>query len=303
MLQSMLQQKVQQKLDSDGAPLLTRPRHRRALGEALGALRHGLEAPRIVPTAGGRPAPGDAGHRPDHRPGGCGRAAGFCLPRFLHRQVIETQAGGPMKSIGFAALFALLAVTGAKADPRDDALSAMLRCSGIADRAQRLACYDTASARAPGALNSAAAEPGAGDGQRRAAAGAGRRAAQEATAAASWTSCSEAAAPSGRRRPRSPSSAARASPMVAATPIPLPWTATGIEPDQRAGGQLSVQPGYVVVSLDNGQVWQQTADGNPIGRLSRPALAYSAVISRGSAGSYDMKLNDVARTLPVRRIQ
>lgn len=45
MLQSMLQQKVQQKLDSDGAPLLTRPRHRQALGEALGALRHGVEAP------------------------------------------------------------------------------------------------------------------------------------------------------------------------------------------------------------------------------------------------------------------
>ncbi len=45
MLQSMLQQMVQQKLDSDGAPLLTRPRHRQALGEALGALRHGLDAP------------------------------------------------------------------------------------------------------------------------------------------------------------------------------------------------------------------------------------------------------------------
>jgi tRNA modification GTPase len=45
MLQSMLQQKVQQKLDSDGAPLLTRPRHRQALGDALGALRHGLVAP------------------------------------------------------------------------------------------------------------------------------------------------------------------------------------------------------------------------------------------------------------------
>jgi tRNA modification GTPase len=45
MLQSMLQQKVQQKFDSDGAPLLTRPRHRQALGDALGALRHGLEAP------------------------------------------------------------------------------------------------------------------------------------------------------------------------------------------------------------------------------------------------------------------
>ncbi len=46
MLQDLLQQKVQQKLDSpDGAPLLTRPRHRQALGEALAALRHGMQAP------------------------------------------------------------------------------------------------------------------------------------------------------------------------------------------------------------------------------------------------------------------
>jgi len=42
----LLQQKVQQKLEStDGAPLLTRPRHRHALGEALGHLQHGLNAP------------------------------------------------------------------------------------------------------------------------------------------------------------------------------------------------------------------------------------------------------------------
>jgi tRNA modification GTPase len=45
MLQAMLQQKVQQRLDGGGAPLLTRPRHRQALSEALAALRHGLEAP------------------------------------------------------------------------------------------------------------------------------------------------------------------------------------------------------------------------------------------------------------------
>jgi tRNA modification GTPase len=46
MLQDLLQQKVQQKLENrDSAPLLTRPRHRQALGEALSALRHGMEAP------------------------------------------------------------------------------------------------------------------------------------------------------------------------------------------------------------------------------------------------------------------
>jgi tRNA modification GTPase len=45
-LVKMLQQKVQHKLESkDGAPALTRPRHRHALGEALAALQHGLAAP------------------------------------------------------------------------------------------------------------------------------------------------------------------------------------------------------------------------------------------------------------------
>ncbi len=48
-LLKMLQQKVQHKLEGDGAPLLTRPRHRHALTEALGHLRHGLEAPRGRP--------------------------------------------------------------------------------------------------------------------------------------------------------------------------------------------------------------------------------------------------------------
>ena len=45
-LVKMLQQKVQQKLETGSeAPALTRPRHRHALGEALAALRHGLDAP------------------------------------------------------------------------------------------------------------------------------------------------------------------------------------------------------------------------------------------------------------------
>ncbi len=45
-LLKMLQQKVQHRLESkDGAAPLTRPRHRHALGEALGHLQHGLAAP------------------------------------------------------------------------------------------------------------------------------------------------------------------------------------------------------------------------------------------------------------------
>ncbi len=51
-LVKMLQQKVQQKLESkDGAPLLTRPRHRHALGEALGHLQAWVgRASRIIPN-------------------------------------------------------------------------------------------------------------------------------------------------------------------------------------------------------------------------------------------------------------
>jgi len=60
-----------------------------------------------------------------------------------------------MRALGFAGLV-LLAATAASADPRDEALSAMLRCSGTSDKAQRLACYDTAVVRLPGALNAPA---------------------------------------------------------------------------------------------------------------------------------------------------
>jgi tRNA modification GTPase len=48
-LVKMLQQKVQHKLDGKGAPLLTRPRHRHALAEALAHLRHALTAPQNQP--------------------------------------------------------------------------------------------------------------------------------------------------------------------------------------------------------------------------------------------------------------
>jgi tRNA modification GTPase len=49
MLQDMLQQKVQHKLEGGGAPSLSRPRHRHALREALAHLQHGLAAPAARP--------------------------------------------------------------------------------------------------------------------------------------------------------------------------------------------------------------------------------------------------------------
>jgi tRNA modification GTPase len=49
-LLKLLQQKVQQRLEAkDETPVLTRPRHRHALREALAALQHGLDAPQDHP--------------------------------------------------------------------------------------------------------------------------------------------------------------------------------------------------------------------------------------------------------------
>ena len=57
-----------------------------------------------------------------------------------------------MKNVGFMGLFVVLAAMPVQADPRDDTLSAMLRCSGISDKTQRLACYDGAVGNASAAL-------------------------------------------------------------------------------------------------------------------------------------------------------
>jgi len=212
-----------------------------------------------------------------------------------------------MKSPGFIVFFVLLtgaAVDTAGADPRDDALSAMLRCSALGDRAQRLSCYDASVARVPGALNNSAPSPPAAAPLE--ASAVPPPAAPVAPRHLRHGFLDKLFGPDGPKRAPQTTVVQFGSESIAnggthAYPIAM----DGDRIDQISARVVSYQfnQGYVVVSLDNGQVWQQTADGNPIGRLSRPALAYSAVISRGGAGSYDMKLNDVARTLPVRRIQ
>ena len=60
--------------------------------------------------------------------------------------------------------------------------------------------------------------------------------------------------------------------------------------------------GFLVATLDNGQVWRQVS-GEPLGHLQYAASRYVATISRGGSGAYVMKLNGVGRGLPVRRIR
>jgi hypothetical protein len=197
--------------------------------------------------------------------------------------------------VGFAA--SLLAAGLARADPRDDALSAMLRCSGMGDKAQRLVCYDSAVVRVHGALNAppVMAPP------------------QQAASAAppvvhrrrSSGFIASIFGPDGPSRAPQTTAAQFGSESIAnggrqAYPIPM----DGDTIDEITAGLVSyeVDGGYMSVTLDNGQIWHQVS-GEPVGHLQRPAASYVVTIERGIAGAYAMKLSHFARTLPVRRLR
>jgi len=204
-----------------------------------------------------------------------------------------------MKRLGLAGLL-LLAATAASADPRDEALSAILRCSGTSDKAQRLACYDSAVVRVPGALNPPAPQAPAPQ--------------------AANVAPTVAAAPPMRRVRKGFLSG-----IFGSTPSRAPQTTVaqfGIESIADGGRQsepgpidgdafdkitarlvsYDVEGGFMTVNLDNGQSWRQTS-GDAVGTLRDAAVRYTVTISRGSASSYVMKLSHFGRQLTVRRLR
>jgi len=210
-----------------------------------------------------------------------------------------------LRKVLFAMLFLLPAISAA-ADPRDDALTAVLRCSGTSDKAQRLACYDSAVVRVPGALRAPAAPPPI--------------AAAAPVAAAPASTMTASAAPV--RRHRNESFLDR---WFGSGPNRAPQTTVaefGSESVANGGKQAYPQPldndtideisarlvnydvsgGYLVVTLDNGQIWRQVT-GEPVGHLQRAAASYTVTIARGGSGAYAMKLSHFGRTLAVRRIR
>ena len=207
-----------------------------------------------------------------------------------------------MKSAMFIGFFVLLAVGTAHADPRDDAMSAMLRCSAISDRAQRLSCYDAGVARIPGAMNNAVPLASAPT-----VASAVPPPAPPVVPRRRHASFMDRLfGPEGPKRTPQTTAAQFGSESIAnggrdAYPIPMAGDAI----DQISARLVNYQftEGYITVTLDNGQMWRETADGQPLEHLSRPALAYAAVIGRGGGGSYSMRLTGVSREIPVRRIR
>ena len=206
-----------------------------------------------------------------------------------------------MKNACFIGLFVLLAAGAAQADPRDDALSAMLRCSGISDKPQRLVCYDTTVVRVPGALNNAAPPPPA-----MASAVPPPAAAVAPRRERSSSFVTKLFGPDGPKRAPQTTAAEFGIESVAnggreAYPIPM----DGDTIDQISARLVNYQfvDGYVIVTLDNGQMWRESAGSEPLQHLARPALSYTAIIGRGGGGSYAMKLSGLAREIPVRRIR
>jgi hypothetical protein len=202
-----------------------------------------------------------------------------------------------MKNIGFIGTTLLLAAGIAHADPRDDALSAMLRCSGMGDKAQRLVCYDSAVVRVPGALNAPAAPP------------------QVASASApppvvhrQRTSGFIASlfGPGGPNRAPQTTVAQFGSESIAnggTHAYPDPMDADTIDTITARLVNYDLRGGYLVATLDNGQIWRQVS-GEPVGHFAHPAASYVVTVSRGSdSGAYSMKLSHFGRTLAVRRIQ
>ena len=221
-----------------------------------------------------------------------------------------------MRTLVFIGLF-LLPATSALADPRDDALSAVLHCSGVSDKGQRLACYDSAAVRVPGALRTPSQAVVASAPVAAPIVAAPIAAAPAVTAPAMTAS----AAPVVRRHrdesfldklfgsgpSRAPQTtvAEFGSESIAnggQKAYPQPMDADTI--DEIAGRLVNydVSTGYLVATLDNGQVWRQVS-GEPVGHLQRAAAAYTVTISRGGAGAYAMKLSHFGRTLAVRRIR
>ena len=204
----------------------------------------------------------------------------------------------------FFGLF-LLAAAGAAADPRDDALSAVLRCSGVGDKAQRLTCYDSAVVRVPGALQAPA--------------NAAAPVAPVPGVAAPAVTASVAPLP-GRQRKQGfmgrmfGSRPARAPQTTVAEfgsesianggtrAYPQPMDYDTIDEISARMTAYDVSSGFLVATLDNGQVWRQVS-GDPMGRLQRPAADYAVTVARGGSGAYAMKLSHFGRTLAVRRIR
>jgi hypothetical protein len=83
---------------------------------------------------------------------------------------------------------------------------------------------------------------------------------------------------------------------------PQPMDEDAIDAISARLANYDLSSGFLMVTLDNGQVWRQVS-GEPVGHLQYAAASYVATVSRGGSGAYVLKLNRMGRTFLVRRIR
>jgi hypothetical protein len=194
----------------------------------------------------------------------------------------------------FRLALALAAIAGAMpahaAPPVQDLLEAMGRCAAIADDHARLACYDAVSPRVKDALATPpsalpANRPPTTEEQR------------------SWfgfdlgnlfgASPAQQTTPQQFGSDRLPEVHAKEDAAAAAV-------------DSITAGvtEVSYTPfGKFIVFLDNGQVWRQIEGDSDHATFRRPAKVNKVTIDRGLIGSYNLMINDSAKTFKVTRVK
>jgi hypothetical protein len=173
---------------------------------------------------------------------------------------------------------------GVSAGPRDSVLEAMGRCASVADGGARLKCYDAVAPQLRSALTTPPATidhpPTAAE--------------QE-----SWFGFDIGSLFGGGAATTPEQFGKERTPQVQATREQLQ-----IDSITAKVSEVSYTTfGLFIVFLDNGEVWHQLKGDADRVRFTSPVTANRVTISRGALGSYNLTINDSAKTYKVTRIK
>jgi len=191
----------------------------------------------------------------------------------------------------FAALAGALPAFAAPPPPGiapQDVLEAVSRCTGVADKDARLACYDALAPRVKDAL---AAPPPT------------LNRTPTAEEQSSWfgfdLSGLFGSSPSQQTTPQQ-----FGSDKLPSTQAQVAAQEAEVESITAAVTEVSYNPlGKFIVFLDNGQIWRQIEGDADHADFRRPAKDNKVTISRGFIGSYNLTINDSVKTFKVTRVK
>ena len=190
-----------------------------------------------------------------------------------------------------------LALAATSAVAADDTLQALVRCSQIAESAQRLACYDDVMPKVRAALAPTPSDVSKDD-----------------QVSLFGLNLSNIFGPARQTTPQQfgedrvpppqPPAAPKAPGGQAIVEPVAPARAQPIDRISAAVSDYSVTPlGRFVVFLDNGQVWRQVDGDTGRAPFRRAAAENKVSISRGAFGSYNLQLNDANALFKVTRVK